>query len=158
VSLIIRECTIVEIASEKNITEILSEYAAESSIDGLPRPDARLKTYQELEKAKAIRAFGAFFNDMLIGFITVLSPVLPHYGLCVAVTESFFVAGKYRKTGAGLKLLKAAEKLTNQIGAAGLLVSAPIGGNLAEVLPHVGYTETNRVFFRKALNEQYCEY
>jgi GNAT superfamily N-acetyltransferase len=77
----------------------------------------------------------------------VLKPVIPHYGVAIAVTESFFVGKEYRKSGAGLKLLRAAE--AHAEGAPGLLVSAPVGGTLAEVLPHLGYRETNRVFFKE---------
>jgi GNAT superfamily N-acetyltransferase len=156
--LVIRNCTIQEISESSNIDELLNEYAAESAIKDLPHPNAKVKSYQSLEKAGAIHAFGAFLDNTLVGFITVLSPVLPHYDLRIAVAESFFVAKAYRKTGAGLRLLRAAEVHSADIGASGLLVSAPTGGNLAEVLPHVGYSDTNRVFFKKVENEKYCQY
>ncbi len=35
-----------------------------------------------------------------------------------------------------------------ELGTPGLLVSAPMGGSLAEVLPRRGFAETNRVFFK----------
>lgn len=149
----IRKCTISEMESASNIAELLDEYAGESAITGLPHPSVRVETYKYLETVNAIYAIGAFIDELLIGFLVVLSPILPHYSVKVAVGESFFVSKSYRKTGAGLKLLNAAEHYAKDIGACGLLVSAPIGGNLAEVLPHVGYTETNRVFFRNFNND-----
>jgi GNAT superfamily N-acetyltransferase len=76
---------------------------------------------------------------------------MPHYSVRIAVGESFFVSAEHRKTGAGLKLLKAAEDYAKEINSSGLLISAPLGGNLAEILPHVGYVETNRVFFKGAI-------
>lgn len=144
----IRQCTISEIENASNVSEILDEYASESSIKGLPHPFAKADTYKHLESTGAIHVIAAFYFDGLIGFIVIISPILPHYSVRVSVIESFFVLAKFRKTGAGLKLLSEAEKYSKNAGALGALVSAPIGGDLAEVLPHIGYTETNRVFFK----------
>ena len=88
------------------------------------------------------------FHELLVGFVTVLVSVFPHVGVLMASTESLFVAKEYRKTGAGLKLIRSAESCAKEGGAPCLFISSPFGGNLAEVLPQVGYTETNRVFFR----------
>lgn len=145
----IKMYTITQLEAEPNIQDILSEYATESSIKGLPTPSAKVELYKQMEGAGALHSFAAFVQELLIGYITVLSPVLPHYGRVVAVAESFFVAKAYRKTGAGLSLLRAAEAYAEEIGSPGLLVSAPINGNLAEVLPYVGYEETNAIFFRR---------
>lgn len=152
-SLVIRKCTIDEIESSANFTGLLDEYAAESSIGGLPHPCAKMQMYKDLETVGAITPVGAFIHNELVGFITVLSPVMPHYSVRVAVGESFFVAKEHRKSGAGLKLLRAAELYAKETGACGLLISTPFGGNLAQVMPHVGYAETNRVFF-KALSDE----
>lgn len=147
-SVVIRKTTIAELEASPNMAETLSEYAAESAITGLPKPAAKMETYRTLEGGGFLHAIGAFMGDSVIGYITVLSSVMPHYSALVAVTESFFVAKEYRKTGAGLKLLREAESHARGLGSPGILVSAPFGGNLAEVLPHLGYQETNRVFFR----------
>lgn len=148
-TLCIRPCTIAELEASPNIKQLQEEYAREAAIEGLPPPEAKVETYRNFESIKAIHVIGAFVDDMLAGFIFVLAPILPHYSIRVAVGESFFVAKDYRGTGAGLKLLRAAEKYAQEAGACGILMSAPLNGDFAEVLPHVGYTETNRVFFRK---------
>lgn len=152
-SLTIRKCSIAEMEASPNIHELLAEYAAESAINGLPSPSAKVEMYKHMESVGTLHIIGAFLDDVLIGYITILKPVLPHYSVAVAVAESFFVAKAYRKTGAGLKLLHEAENYAKEKSSPGLLVSAPFGGNLAEVLPHVGYTETNRVFFKGFGNE-----
>lgn len=100
-----------------------------------------------------LHVFSAATDFDLVGFITVLAPVLPHYGVPVAVSESFFVAKAHRKTGAGLKLLRAAEDMARSLGSPGLLVSAPFAGDLFHVLPHVGYVESSRIFFKKVRDE-----
>jgi GNAT superfamily N-acetyltransferase len=150
--LAIKESSVSELEAEVTFMRLLEEYASESAIAGLPPPAARIEMYKILGASSALRVWGAFFGHGLIGFITVLAPVIPHYSIRVAVCESFFVTPSRRGTGAGLKLLHLAEDYAEEIGSPGLLISAPLGSNLAEVLPRVGYVETNRVFFRKTRN------
>lgn len=148
-ALVLKVCSIMDLQAEPNFKDLLEEYAAESAIEGLPHPAAKIEMYKALGDSNALRIWGAFFGEELIGFINVLAPVIPHYSIRIAVSESFFVASSRRETGAGLKLLHLAEAYTAEIGSPGLLISAPVGSILAEVLPRVGYIETNRVFFRK---------
>jgi GNAT superfamily N-acetyltransferase len=141
--------SVADLSAVPEFPALAAEYAAESAIDGLPPPSAKIETYRRLESAGMLHAFAARLDDALVGFITVLAPVLPHYGVPVAVSESFFVAKAHRGSGAGLRLLRAAEDKAHALGSPGLLVSAPFAGNLFKVLPRVGYVETNRVFFKK---------
>lgn len=145
----IRLCAASELLDAPNRYELWDEYAAESAIGGMPKPDVHIDTYKMLESAGALQLIGAFDDDKLIGFISLLSNKLPHYGVLMTVSESFFVAKSHRKSGAGLRLLREAERYALSVGSPGLLVSAPSGGRLAGVLPNVGYAETNRVFFKR---------
>lgn len=149
VKVVVRKCTISEVESNENFPALAREYAAEAAIAGLPKPDEKAAAYRAIEQTGIFHSYGAFFGDLLVGFISVLLPVIPHYGVAIAVAESFFVGKKYRKTGAGLKLLHAVERHAREAKSPGLLVSAPWSGPLAEVLPRVGYRETNRVFFKE---------
>jgi GNAT superfamily N-acetyltransferase len=146
----VQKSTVAEIEASDNFAELIAEYASESAIDGLPSPAGRLDIYRHLENSGMLHVFSATLGGRLIGFISVLAPVLPHYGVSVAVSESFFVAKEHRRTMAGLKLLRAAEAKARDLGSPGLLVSAPYGGKLFQLLPRLGYTETNRIFFKKA--------
>ncbi len=148
-SVTVRKCTVGEMELHPDFPALAKEYAAESKIHGLPDPDEKAATYRLIEQAGVFHLYGAFNEDALIGLLTMLTPVIPHYGIAVAVLESFFVAGVHRKTGAGLKLLRTAEAHAREMKAPGLLVSAPFGGRLADVLPRLGYRETNRVFFKE---------
>jgi GNAT superfamily N-acetyltransferase len=145
----IARSSVAEITGAAEFARLSAEYAAESAIDGMPPPAAKLETYRQLEATGMLHSFAAHHDAALVGFITLLAPVLPHYGVPVAVSESFFVARAHRRTGAGLRLLQAAEDLARTLGSPGLLVSAPFAGRLFEVLPRRGYVETNRVFFKK---------
>lgn len=147
--LIIKQCTVQEIKSAPNFTELLAEYAVESAIHGMPNTNAKLDMYQSLESTGSIVVFGAFVDDELAGFLVVLAPMLPHYGRVVATAESFFVAKDKRDSGAGLELLRVAEKHAESIGSPALLVSAPANGVLEKVLPRVGYDHSNTVFFKR---------
>lgn len=144
-----RRCTVAELESAPNFDALLAEYAQESAIDGLPPPSAQMGIYCQMEAVGVLHFLGAFSGDTLAGFAAIVVSVLPHYGVKTATTESLFMGHAFRKgSGAGLKLLTAAEALAKDLGAVGLFVSAPIGGRLEQVLPRIGFQETNRVFFR----------
>lgn len=148
----VQASSIAELARDPNLAALLAEYAAESAIPGLPPPAAKIDSYRELEARGLLHVLAAMHEGCLIGFLTLLAPVLPHYGIAVAVSESFFVARAHRSTGAGLKLLRAAEDMARRLGSPGLLVSAPYEGDLFKVLPRVGYAEANRIFFKKVIH------
>lgn len=144
----IRPCTVTEVEQSASLQQLLSDYARESSLPELGNASAHFETYRGMEAAGLLRIIGAFGPD-LVGFAAVLVYGLPHYGgRRVASTESIFVAPAARAGGTGLKLLRAAEEMARDLGAAALLVSAPVGGRLAQVLPRSGYRESNRVFIR----------
>lgn len=141
--------TIAVIQTAPNLAALLDGYGAESAIKGMPPFNAQMGAYSAMEAAGILHPLVAFDGDVLVGFLLLLIAPLPHYGVKVATTESFFVAPEYRDAGHGLRLLRAAEVHAATLGAACLLVSAPKDGRLAAVLerlPH--YSETNRVFFK----------
>ena len=145
----IRRISIDDLRTAPGIDALLRDYAAESSIDGLPVPKAEWLTYARMEHHGALHVIGAYLDGQLVGFCNVLVSLSPHYSVLIAVTESLFVGAAHRSTGAGLALLREAEAIAKEQGAAGMLVSAPLGGTLAAVLEvKKSYRETNRVFFR----------
>lgn len=144
----IRPCKFSEVAESENFADLCDEYALESSINGLPAPIPHCDTYRMLEHSGCMHIFSAHDDDALIGFIALLVSFNPHYSAHIGVVESFFVAGDQRKSGAGLALLRAAELCAIENGAAGMLVSAPVGGRLEYVLSRQPYRQTNSVFFR----------
>lgn len=147
--LTIKQCTVQELKSAPNFADLLASYAIESAIHGMPKAQAKMDMYYALEAAGSISIFGAYVGELLVGFLIVLAPMLPHYGRTVATAESFFVDPDHRSSGAGLELLRRAEKHADEIGSPALLVSAPAGGALEKVLPRVGYEHSNTVFFKR---------
>ena len=150
----IKKISMCETWEAANWSEILAEYVSEASIEGLPNPTPNIELYRRYEALGVLDAFGAFIGDTLIGYITLLEIPGTHYDIATLFsTESFFVLKAHRHTGAGLRLLKKVEEVARSRNAGGLLVSARSHTNLATVLAHKDYKETNRVFFKKFANE-----
>lgn len=148
-ALLVNASTVRGIMCAAEFPELIEEYAAEAKIEGLPPPNAKLETYLHFEAVGMLHAFSAVLGNRLVGFISILAPTSPHYGAIIAVSESFFVARADRASGAGLRLLRAAEHKARELGSPVLLVSAPMGGRLFEMLPRCGYTESSRVFCKR---------
>lgn len=144
----------VEEAFDSPVFEALcDEYRAES----LRNPDMMgalpdREGYTRMVDAGLLFPLGVFVGGNLVGLCAVMvTPVLHFGGEVIASTETLFVSEAHRAGGAGMKLLNAAEQVAIASGAGGLYVTAPVGGRLERILPHVGYHETNRVFFRRLL-------
>lgn len=150
-SVTVRQTSVAEVFANQAFPALCREYAEESAIAGLPVPQEKVSAYQALEASgsAAFCVYGAFVGNVLIGFVVLLTPVLPHYGAAIAVAESLFVASAYRKTGAGMLLIRRAEQRARDIGSPGMLFSSPSGGRLSVLLPRIGYRETNRVFLKE---------
>lgn len=145
---LIERCSIADLRRSPSIDALLSEYEAESKIAGLPAADPQWPLYEAMESAGALQALRATVRSELVGFIVLVVHRVPHYSQLIAATESYFVAAAHRHTGAGIALLREAEKMAKERGAVCLFVSAPAEGRLARMLPGAGFIETNTVFFR----------
>jgi len=145
----IQRSSVAELESAATFVDLITEYAEESAIDGLPAPAARFEAYRHLEAIKMLYILSAIHEGNLIGFITVLKPIMLRYALPPAISESFFVAKAHRHTMAGLKLLVAADELSKELNLAGLMVSARVDSNLAGLLVKCGFVPTSTSFFKR---------
>jgi GNAT superfamily N-acetyltransferase len=143
----IQRATVSEVMGAPEFDALIKEYARESAIEGLPEPLAKLESYQAIEHLGVIHVSRAEHEGRLIGFVTVAVPPSLHFSVPLAVTESFFVTKAHRGM-VGLQLLASAEKIALDCGSPGLLVCAPLGGRLCELLPKAGYRPTNMVFYK----------
>lgn len=145
----IKQITYQELIELPGFDAAVSAYALECSMVEIGIAKQSAGTYAALSDAGKIQILAAVNNGRLIGFVTLIVSELPHYcGRMIAVTESFFVASDDRKSGAGAKLIKAAEKVAKGLGAVTFLVSAPAGSALERVAPLWGYRHSNTVFAR----------
>ena len=138
-----------KLEADADFQALVAEYSEECSIAGMPETNRDYEQYERFEQAGFSRMFAAYNDEKLVGFLVLLVSPNPHYGCKIGTIESIFVGAEYRKSGAGLKLLKAAEDTAKGMGAVGIFVSAPAGSQLADVMSKMSpYTETNRVFFK----------
>lgn len=144
----IRVCCVDDIVRSPSLEALLSQYGDESSIPGIGTVKPDFEAYRALESTGAFHVIGAFCCEKLVGFCTLLVYDNPHYSCKLAVTESLFVANQYRDGGVGTRIIQAAEELGRDLGACGVLVSAPKDGRLDKILPRKGYAETNHIFFK----------
>jgi L-amino acid N-acyltransferase YncA len=148
----VRPFTFSELSTKDEFLGMLAEYAEESALPGLPvstKVQDFSDTYLSLESAGVLHIYGAMDGDKLVGFLALVVTMLPKYTRPMASTESIFVSNAHRTSGAGMALLKAAERGAVKAGACGLLVSAPLNSRLAAVMEKTKYAESNRVFFKE---------
>ena len=143
----LRLCTIDEWEANPVFHTLVEEYARECAIAGLPHPRPRFDIYKAMGDAS--HPIGVFLGDELVGFAVLLTPTIPHYGIMIGVTESLFVSKPKRKTGAGLKLIADVKRRAKEAGSPGVIISAPTGSDLAELLPMLEFDEVTRAFFHK---------
>lgn len=140
----IRRVSHSEILCAVNATELIAEYAAECS---LPGAEPQVKMYAAMEEAGVLQCIGAYQGELLVGFVSVITTVMPHNGKRVATVESLFVSHSERPTGAGNALLDAAEMYASESGCVALLNTARKGSRLDKVLARrCGASATHTVY------------
>ena len=145
----IRPCTVDELIEDPRFAELVAGYEAECATAGLGDCIVQTATYKHLESTGLLRAVAAYAEGQLVGFVTVLTSMLPHFGKLVGTTESYYVHPDYRKGGLGAGLLRVAEAVAQDQGAVGFFVSAPAGGRLEKIMGRTaGYRHSNTVFFK----------
>ena len=133
-SALVKKCTIADLEAEPNFVELVAEYAAECSIEGLPEPRGKLDLYKSIEGAGMMYAYAAHVEGVLVGFAVVISTVNPHYGIVLATTETLFVTKEARRSHAGGLLLMCAKQCARDVGSPKLFIIAPVGSVLEAML------------------------
>jgi hypothetical protein len=145
----IRQISVDELVGCSEFPALLQEYADECPPkSGMPHTYNK-PTYHALEESGALHSFGAFGEDgELRGFVTLIITMLPKYTLADWGDGEFLCGEQAPQDRGGIRLLRAAEAKASEAGAFGMLVSAPAGGKLAEVMPRSGYKESDIIFFK----------
>lgn len=144
----VRRVSLSTLIDDPRFQALVDEYTVESSIKDMPPINWQRSMYQQMEAMGIFHLLAAYEGEELIGFMTMIVTVLPHYGVRTATAESVFVAEGHRKSGIGLKLIRDAEKWATEMGASGIFLSAPSQGKLSMIAPRIGYRQTNQVFFK----------
>ena len=127
-------------------TDLLENYAAECSIPLIGEINPQPQMYEAMERAGILKCFGFYEGFALVGFATVLTMILPHYGKKVATVESLFA-----KRG-GKDLMAAIEAYAKESGCVVIAYSAPAGGKLERLLSlKKSMKRTNAIFCRSLM-------
>ena len=133
------------VLNASNSKELLAEYAEECAIAELGEISPSRELYSNLE-AHGMKTIAALDEGRLVGFATLLTYMVPHYGKKVAATESIFVARGYRGK-IGRRLLDFIEALARKEQCAAVFYSAPVGSRFAEYLRLSGrFRHSNEVY------------
>lgn len=137
-----------EILDAKNSPEILREYAEECVV-----PDYKPQRwmYKNMNDAGILNCIGAFDGEVLIGFVVVISAVMPHNGKKIATIESIFVMSEHRSSGAGLELIEATESLARELDCTAILASPRIASRMEKVLSRLPKWDATHTAFTKWL-------
>lgn len=133
---------------EATFPALAAAYAKEAALPGLPPPCPDVERYQALEDAGVLHILGAWQGEVLIGFLSLLVAVLPHYSEKVATVESFFVAAEARNTGAAFALIHASYALARQQAAVGMFFTAAVGSTMFGLMRANSVQKSHEVFFK----------
>lgn len=125
------------------------QYAAECSLPELGECEPQRDLYAAMEASGGLQCFGVYEDDSLVGFVTALIYVLPHYGRKIATTESIFLAKSHRTGHAGLGMLRFVEEHAKKNGCTAVLYTAPEGSRFSSLLEiRPDYRHSNNVFVK----------
>lgn len=144
-----RKISADDILDAQNSDILFKEYAAEAKIEQTPEIKPNREIYNRLEDDGIFDCVGCFDNDDLVGFITLITTVFPHYEEVMTTVESQFIFKEHRKNGSAKKLMDEAILVAKSKGSNAILMTAPIGGRLEKIAPSFGFIATNITFSKK---------
>lgn len=138
-----------DIMQAPNSKELFDEYCEECAIEEIGKAAPQASIYEAMQSSGAMKFFGAYQQGKLLGFASLITYTVPHYGKKIAAVESLFVA-KASRPGVGTALMESLEEYAGNEQCAAILYSAPSGSRLEALLDHLkSYRRTNSVFTRK---------
>lgn len=133
-----RKVSVEELCASPGFDEMMEEYL-KLSIKSMPTPIRSKEDYLQLEKANVLTIWCAVDAGKVIGFISCLLSKIPHYGVPIAVAESFYVREPWRNHGVGVRLIKMIERFASTENACAVFFSSPVGSNFGDILEKMHY-------------------
>ena len=139
-----------DVLNNENSSFLYEKYAEESKGDYLDVANSpSVESYKTLEDLGMLTTIGAYNDGKLIGFLSLITAVMPHYGEKSSTIESFFVLKEFRKYGTAKRMMDLATNSAKENNSVVMFMSAPIGSRLDSVAKYMGFKETNIVFTKK---------
>ena len=125
------ETTTDGIASAPNAGALFDAYARETGVERIGGANPNLGMYRAMEKAGVSRLFSVDDDDgRLVGICVLIVAEHPHYSELVATIDTIYCLPEARSRGAGARLMIAAKRKAQELGARIVLISARDGSEL----------------------------
>lgn len=145
--IVIREGTIQEVFDRSEFLEQSRLYCEESGTKAYGKEDPNREAYLELEERGDIRVVVATRLGQIIGFAFVLKTYHFHFSLPMATIETLWLDKAWRKSHAGLSLIRYCKSIARDWGYKHLTASAPAGSRLAQAYRRLAtHTDDDFVF------------
>ncbi len=127
---------------------LLQEYSKESKSSLVPTINPDYTMYTKLESLGMLNCIATVSNNSIVGFIVLLTTVMPHYSQLSTTVESFFVHKDHRKFGTGKRLIDMAETIAKSKGSSVMFMSAPEGSRLEKATKLFGFKQTHKLYIK----------
>jgi GNAT superfamily N-acetyltransferase len=144
----IKPVSYADILDAPNSAELLDAYSKDCV---MPDYNPQRQIYAAMENSGALHCFGAYSDDVLVGFVSVVAGVMPHNGKRIATIESLFALPSHRKLGTADALLSTVESFSIRNGCVALLYTARVGSPLDVVLSHRPGCKASHTMFTRWL-------
>lgn len=147
--MVIFPVTYKQLLDDPQCDVLLAEYADECSLPELGMFSPQRDLYERMEAFGSLECFGVHEGAALVGFISLITYVLPHYGKLITTTESIFLSKRYPSGRSGLKMLNFIEDFARAKGSISVLYTAPVGSRFSALLSkRKKCRHSNNVFVR----------
>lgn len=147
-SMEMRPMTVAEFFNRPEANDIIAEYTAESGNPDLGSAMPSQQQYEQMESSGILSVLGAFEGDSLVGFVSVVVTMYPHFGKLVGSVESIWLRNDKRAGSAGLRLLKTAFANAKERGAVGCYLGARHGSRQHRLYERL-FQPMNVLFWKK---------
>lgn len=146
--MVIFPVTYRQLLDDPNADKLLSEYAEECSLPELGEVNPQRDLYAAMEASGGLQCFGVYATR-LVGFTSLLTWTVPHYGKTIVSTESIFLSRSFRGSNAGIRMLDFVVDYAREKKVRMLQITVPVGSRLGKLLSLKSeYRHSNNVFVR----------
>lgn len=108
--------------------------------------------FEKYKELNMLIAYGAFYNDVLVGYIGLVVVPQPHYrGSFVAVSDTIFLHKDFRDGSAGIRLMNTARDKAKEVGAMEVHWAAKPDSQLDALLKRRKNTKIRDYIYREVL-------
>lgn len=144
----LKEVSVGTIFESPEFGQIVEDYRNESGNPDLGEAVPSREFYERMASAGALRCVVAYDGSRIVGIVLVVATIYPHFGKTVASVESLWLDRSHRAGGSGLKLIRKAQEVARDMGAAGIYYGARVGSRQAELYGRL-FTPMNTLFWKK---------